>query len=94
MDILNFAVEHKEIIITIGCSLTAWLLPNPKLTWLGKKAGSKIPPKVAKMIKEKLDAFEEGLIIENVNGNSDLISNTQLKEKKKDLEIDLGLEQK
>lgn len=92
MDILNLVKENKEIIITGSTFLVAWLLPNPKLKWLGQKAGEKIPKKVAKLIKEKLDAFEEGLITDSVNGNSNLISNEQLKENKKKLEIDLGLE--
>lgn len=94
MNILNFAIEHKELIIAGECSLVCWLLPNPKLTWLGKKASSKIPPKVAKIIKEKLDAFEEGLIACEFDGNKNIIHNDQIKEKTEKLKIDLGLEQK
>lgn len=94
MDILNIAKEHQEIILTGITFLIAWLLPNPKIKWLGKKTGEKIPKKLAMTIKEKLDAFEEGLIEENVNGNKDIISNEQLKEKSNKLKLDLGLEPK
>lgn len=94
MDILNIAKEHQEIILTGITFLIAWLLPNPKIKWLGKKTGEKIPKKLAMTIKEKLDAFEEGLIEENINGNKDIISNEQLKEKSNKLKLDLGLEPK
>ena len=94
MNILNFAQEHQEVILTGVTFLIAWLLPNPKIKWLGKKTGEKIPKKLALVIKNKLDAFEEGLIEDHVNGDKNLISNEQLKEKSDKLKIDLGLEPK
>ncbi|SKA13915.1 hypothetical protein SAMN02745174_02650 [Cetobacterium ceti] len=94
MDILNFAKEHQEIIATGVTFLIAWLLPNPKIKWIGKQAGAKIPPKLAKVINEKIDSFQEGLMECEVDGDKNITNNIQIKEKTEKLKLDLGLDQK
>lgn len=94
MDILKFAQEHQDIIIAGVGFLIGLVLPKAKANLLGKKVGQKIPKKLAVIIADQLDAVEKGLRQQDVDGNTDLITNEQVSEKFKDLKVNLGLDQK
>lgn len=89
---LDFLKENINFIWPLGIFLLGWLLPTPKFFKLGQKAAESIPPQLAKLIAERLRAFEKGLLEENFRGDKTIIGNTQFKDGVKGLKMELGLE--
>ena len=73
--------------------LAGWLLPIPKCRALGERTGETLPPKLRKIIAKRIDAFEKGLLQEQVGGDHNLINNLQLSKSVEGLKVDLGLEE-
>ncbi|MCJ8343688.1 MAG: hypothetical protein MJH09_12725 [Cetobacterium sp.] len=94
MDILKFAQEHQEIIITAGGFILGLFFTKIKANLLGQKIASKLPKKACIQLADYLDAFEQGLRNKHVNGNKDIITNEQLSKETEKLKINLGLDQK
>ncbi|OYT15426.1 MAG: hypothetical protein B7C24_13085 [Bacteroidetes bacterium 4572_77] len=90
--ILEFFNQYGILITPLVIFLIGWVLPAPKFVGLGRKVAETIPPQLAKLIAERLKAFERGLLEDNFRGNKDIVSNLQLKDKIKGLKLDLGLE--
>lgn len=91
--VLNFVAEHKDWIIMGAGVVIGLILPLPKIHLLGKTVGAKMPVKARKQLADMLDAFEQGLLQEEFEGDKNLISNKQLSEKTDKLRVDLGLDQ-
>lgn len=91
--ILGFFGSNAALLWPLGIFLIGWLLPTPKFKKLGEKAGESLPPKLRKLIAERIDAFEKGLLQEQVEGDCNLIDNSQLSQSVKDLKVDLGLKE-
>lgn len=91
-EILEFFGQYGALITPLVIFLIGWVLPTPKFFQLGEKVGETIPPTLAKLIAERLKAFEKGLLDEELNGDKSIVSNSQVEEKVKNLKIDLGLE--
>ena len=90
---LEIFVKYGTLIVPLVVFLAGWLLPAPKFFSLGKKAGEKIPTKIAKLIVERLDAFEAGLLKKEFHNDYSVVSNTQIVEEVRKVKVDLGLEE-
>ncbi len=93
MEILNIIKEHFNVIWPVLSILIAWLLPTPRFKQLGEKVGEQIPPKLAKILAERIKAFERGLETVSVNGDINLIDNKTLNKEIRKLNLDLGLKE-
>ncbi|HAS80385.1 MAG TPA: hypothetical protein DCR90_05740 [Fusobacteriaceae bacterium] len=91
--ILDFFSQYGGLIAPLIVFLVGWVLPTPKFFKLGEKVAETIPPTLAKLIAERLKAFERGLLEQDFNGDKTIVSNSQVEEKVKNLKIDLGLEE-
>ncbi len=90
---LEFMKEHFNTIWPIMAILIAWLLPAPRFKKLGKQVGEQLPPKLAEMLSERLRAFERGLMLAHVKGDTNLVDNKTIKNEMKKVKLDLGLEE-
>ena len=89
---MEFLQENWGTLTPLVVFLVGWLLPNPKITGFGKEVGKKIPKSIRKLIAEKLDAFEQGLLDSEVEGNKDLTHNDTVRKLARGVKIDLGLD--
>ena len=90
---LDFIKENFNLIAPLIVFVTGWLLPAPKFFEFGKKVAKKMPPSLAKLIAERLDALEKGLLEHEVKGNKDLVDNESIKNELKRVRLDLGLKE-
>lgn len=91
--VLEFWVKYGTLITPLAVFLVGWLLPVPKFLALGRKAAEAIPPTLAKIIAERLKAFERGLLESDVNGDANLIDNDTVKKELNKVKLDLGLKE-
>ncbi len=90
---LDFLSKNFNLILPLIVFLVGWVLPVPKFFSLGRKAADTIPPALAKIIAERLRAFERGLLESKVDGNKDLVHNNTVKEELRSVKLDLGLKE-
>lgn len=90
----KFILEHKDILLLGLGAIIGVILPKAKTHLLGRKVGQKIPKKIAIMIADQIDAFEQGLRNKEYQGNKDIVSNQQIGQSTHKLKVDLGLDQK
>lgn len=90
---LDFFKENFNLIIPLIVFLVGWILPVPKFFLLGQRAAETIPPALAKLIAERLRAFERGLLEANVKGDISLVDNNTVKKELKKVKLDLGLKE-
>ncbi len=90
---LDFLKEHYSTIWPFILLLIGWMLPVPRFKVFGKQVGTQLPPKVVKLLSERLRAFERGLILAHVNGDINLVDNETVKSEMKKVRLDLGLKE-
>lgn len=90
---LDFLKEHFSSIWPFALLLIGWVLPTPKFKLFGKQIGEQIPPKLAKMIAERLRALESGLLAANFKGDINLVDNDTIKNELKKTKLDLDLKE-
>jgi len=90
---LDFLKDNIGVITPVIVFLVGWLLPPLRFNTIGLKLRNNVGKDIAKVAAERLDALEKGLLGQDVNGNSDLISNDQLKVEVNKMRIDLGLKE-
>lgn len=90
--VLEFFSQYGILITPLVIFLIGWVLPTPKFFKLGNKVAETIPPQFAKLIADRLKAFERGLLETNFRGDKNIVSNLQVKEGIKGFKMDLGLE--
>lgn len=93
MDIMNFIKDNFSFIWPTLSIFIAWLLPAPRFKKLGEQAGEQLPPKLVEMISERLKAFERGLMLAHVKGDTNLVDNETIKNEMKKVKLDLGLKE-
>lgn len=93
MDFINFIRENSEILLGLLIFLAGWILPVPRFKNLGQQVGEQLPPKLVKLISERLRAFEHGLILSDVKGDTNLVDNETIKNELKKVKLDLGLKE-
>lgn len=81
---MEWLKENWVILIPLISFLVGWIFPNPKIFAFGRKIGKDIPKPLRKLIAEKLDALEQGLL------NAD-VDNNKVQELIKGTKIDLGI---
>ena len=86
-DVLG-AVVFPLVVFLVGL-----FLPIPKFTKYGKKSAESIPPVLAKLIADRLEAFKRGMLEESHQGDANIISNDQLINGVEKLKIDMGLDE-
>lgn len=91
--ILDFIGGNASLLWPLAVFLAGWILPVPKFLALGMKAAETIPPSLAKLIAERLKAFERGLLNSDVNGDINLVDNETVKNELKKVKLDLGLKE-
>ena len=90
---IEFMSKYGTLIAPVMVFLIGWLLPTPKFASLGKKTGEHIPDNIKKLINERIDAFQEGLVNDDFRGDKTILGNSQLVNGVKTLKVDLGLEE-
>lgn len=90
---MDFVRENSGMFWGLLIFLSGWVLPVPRFKELGKKTGEQLPPKVIKMLSERLKAFERGLLLAHVNGDTNLVDNETVKNELKKVKLDLGLKE-
>ncbi len=90
---LDFFKEHFNTVWPIMAILIAWLLPAPRFKLFGKQVGEQLPPKVRKLLAERLKAFQRGLEEADVKGDTNLVDNETVKNEMKKMKLDLGLKE-
>jgi hypothetical protein len=90
--VMEYVSKYGVLLLPILGFLIGKYLPTAQFNSLGKKVHDKIPESVAKLIAERLDAFEQGLLDQDFRGDKTLIGNSQLTNGVKSLKTDLGLE--
>ncbi len=93
MDFMNFIKENSSMFWGLLIFLSGWILPVPRFKKLGEQVGEQLPPRVIKMLSERLRAFERGLMLADVNGDTNLIDNDTIKNELKKVKLDLGLKE-
>ncbi len=68
-------------------------MPVPRFKKLGEQAGEQLPPKLTKILLKRLRAFERGLMLADVNGDTNLVDNDTVKNELKKVKLDLGLKE-
>ncbi|WP_319372161.1 hypothetical protein [uncultured Ilyobacter sp.] len=91
--ILDFLSGNAALLWPLAVFLVGWILPVPKFLALGRKAAETIPPSLAKLIAERLKAFERGLLNSDVDGDINLVDNETVKNELKKVKLDLGLKE-
>ena len=86
---LNFLLEHKDILCLVGGAILGALIPKAKIYLLGKLLGKQFPQTITLKIADIVDTFEQGHRNAEFNGNKNIISNEQLHEGAKKLKNDL-----
>lgn len=89
---MEWLKENWTILIPLITFIIGWIFPNPAIFAFGKKIGKDIPEPIKKLIAEKLDALEQGLLDAEVEGNKEITDNNTIKEIVKGTKIDLGLD--
>jgi hypothetical protein len=89
---MDWLKENYQLLLPLITFLTGWLLPNSLIFAFGKKTGKNIPKELRKLIAEKLDALERGLLDADVEGNKEVVDNNKVQELIKGTKIDLGLD--
>jgi hypothetical protein len=90
--ILEFMMGHSELLFMVVGALIGLFLPIPSFEVFGVKIGGKIPSNIKKLLNERIDAFQDGLLKVNYGGDKNIVSNLQLEEETNKLKIDLGLD--
>ncbi len=85
--------ENLNLILPLATFLIGWLLPVPLFLRIGKSVSETIPPSLAKILSDRLNAFEKGLMMANVKGDINLVDNDTVKRKMQKVRLDLGLEE-
>ena len=93
MGLMNFIRENTEFFWMLLVFLGGWILPVPQFKKLGEQAAEQLPPKLTKMLSERLRAFERGLMLADVNGDTNLVDNDTVKNELKKVKLDLGLKE-
>lgn len=91
--IINFVKGNPQIFWGLLIFLFGWILPVPRFKKFGEQVGEQLPPKVKKMITERLRAFQRGLEEADVNGDTNLVDNETVKNEFKKVKLDLGLKE-
>lgn len=89
--VLSFFSENLNFVGIIVGFVVGWFLPVPAFRKAGEKFSDKIPSNLKKVFNERIDAFQEGLLKSDVNGNSTITSNEKIQEETDRLKMDLGL---
>ena len=89
---MDFLQENWQTLLPLVTFVIGWLLPNAKIRLFGEKVGEKIPTSLRKVIADKLDAFEKGLLDADVDGNKEVTHNDTIKSLARGIKIDLGLD--
>ena len=92
-NIIEFLSGNATLLWPLGIFLVGWILPVPKFMLLGEKAGEHIPADVKKLLNDRIDAFQEGLLNENFRGDKTIVSNEQVFEAVQKVKLDLGLKE-
>lgn len=90
---LDFLKENSNLILPLVVFLFGWILPVPRFKLFGKQVGDQLPPKVRKMLAERLKAFQRGLEEADVKGDTNLVDNETVKNEMKKMKLDLGLKE-
>lgn len=93
MDFMNFIKENSSMFWGLLIFLSGWILPVPRFKKFGEQVGEQLPPKVIKMLSERLRAFERGLMLADVNGDINLVDNETVKNELRKVKLDLGLKE-
>lgn len=88
---MEWLKENYQLLLPLITFLAGWLLPNSLIFAFGKKTGKNIPKELRKLLAEKLDALEQGLLNADVEGNKEIVDNTKVQELIKGTKIDLGI---
>ncbi|WP_319201318.1 hypothetical protein [uncultured Ilyobacter sp.] len=89
---IEFIGKYGAVVLPISVFIIGIIIPKEKVFVFGKKAGKKLPKSASIKLAEYLDAFEQGLIKKEYNGDYSIVGNTQVAEAVDKMKIELGLE--
>ncbi len=90
---IDFLKENLNLFLPLTTFLAGWFLPVPLFLRLGKSVSESIPPALAKILSDRLKAFERGLMMADFKGDTNLVDNETIKKEMKRVKLDLGLEE-
>ncbi len=90
---LDFLKENSNFILPLVVFLFGWILPVPHFKLFGKQVGEQLPPKVRKLLADRLKAFQRGLEEADVKGDTNLVDNETVRNELKKVKLDLGLKE-
>ncbi|GLI54766.1 hypothetical protein PM10SUCC1_02810 [Propionigenium maris DSM 9537] len=89
----DFVKENLNLILPLATFLAGWILPVPLFLKLGESVSESIPPALAKILSDRLKAFERGLMMADFRGDTNLVDNDTVKNELKKVKLDLGLKE-